>query len=248
MYKTSFRTITASYYRGAHGILLVYDVTNEQSFQSITTWLKDVQQYANEHVSIVLCGNKADLNHKRQVSYDQGKQLAKDLGLDFFETSAKTSDNVNAAFEKIIRNVIQKQNFLKNSIGAPSIVDGPSSTRKLENPSGASGASSGGCCWDCVAINQKKKKTNQKSPPQTQNNKQLNNIFINFYHLFMRKSKLSQCWLIFIVLFSSNHQMSSNCQKRHKMSQLRHCMHLHWQTLNYCSRIHRNVHFYYQWW
>ena len=141
-----FRTITASYYRGAHGILLVYDVTNEQSFQSITAWLKDVQQYANEHVSIVLCGNKADLNHKRQVSYEQGKQLAKDLGLDFFETSAKTSDNVNAAFEKIIRNVIQKQNYLKNSIGAPSMVDGPNPTRKLEKKEGEGASASGGCC------------------------------------------------------------------------------------------------------
>jgi Ras-related protein Rab-8A len=139
-----FRTITASYYRGAHGILLVYDVTNEASFNSISQWLKDVQQYASEHVSIVLVGNKADLNHKRQVSTEQGKELAKELGLEFFETSAKTSENVNSSFEKMIRNVIQKQNYLKNNLGGKQTVDGPKNINKLEE--GGNAPPSTGCC------------------------------------------------------------------------------------------------------
>lgn len=105
--------------------MLVYDVTNEQSFNSIGNWIRDVQQYATENVSIVLVGNKADLSSKRVVSTEQGQEFAKQWGLDFFETSAKTSINVNQSFEKIIKTVISKQNVLKTTVGDMPTIGGP---------------------------------------------------------------------------------------------------------------------------
>lgn len=71
-----FRTITSSYYRGAHGIVVVYDITDMESFQNVTAWLHEIDRYASAGVNRLLVGNKSDLAAKRQVSYEQGKEFA----------------------------------------------------------------------------------------------------------------------------------------------------------------------------
>eukprot|EP00640_Fibrocapsa_japonica_P003033 CAMPEP_0113941476 /NCGR_PEP_ID=MMETSP1339-20121228/7375_1 /TAXON_ID=94617 /ORGANISM="Fibrocapsa japonica" /LENGTH=262 /DNA_ID=CAMNT_0000945627 /DNA_START=33 /DNA_END=822 /DNA_ORIENTATION=+ /assembly_acc=CAM_ASM_000762 len=97
-----FRTITTGYYKGAHGILLLYDVTNAGSFESVRNWISQVDQHASRSVRRVLVGNKCDLpDDKRVVSEAQGRALAQEFGIPFFETSAKTGANVNTAFSHI---------------------------------------------------------------------------------------------------------------------------------------------------
>jgi len=93
-----FRTITSSYYRGAHGIIVVYDVTDADSFNNVKQWLHEIDRYAAENVNKLLVGNKSDLTAKRVVSTEQGKEFADSLGIEFLETSAKTAANVEQAF------------------------------------------------------------------------------------------------------------------------------------------------------
>jgi Ras-related protein Rab-1A len=93
-----FRTITSSYYRGAHGIIVVYDVTDADSFNNVKQWLHEIDRYAAENVNKLLVGNKSDLQGKRVVTTEQGKEFADSLGIEFLETSAKTSQNVEQAF------------------------------------------------------------------------------------------------------------------------------------------------------
>ncbi|CEL92628.1 unnamed protein product [Vitrella brassicaformis CCMP3155] len=93
-----FRTITSSYYRGAHGIIIVYDVTDKESFLNVKNWIAEIDKYATENVNKLLVGNKCDLASKKVVSYDEGKELADQLGIRFLETSAKNSHNVEQAF------------------------------------------------------------------------------------------------------------------------------------------------------
>ena len=87
----SFRSITRSYYRGAAGALLVYDVTRRDTFEHLASWLEDAKQHANPNMTIMLVGNKADLEHRRAVAKEEGAAFAEEHGLLFLETSAKTS-------------------------------------------------------------------------------------------------------------------------------------------------------------
>eukprot|EP00742_Colponemidia_sp_Colp-10_P000184 GILJ01000207.1.p1 GENE.GILJ01000207.1~~GILJ01000207.1.p1 ORF type:complete len:204 (-),score=34.34 GILJ01000207.1:255-866(-) len=93
-----FRTITSSYYRGAHGIIIVYDVTDRESFNNVKQWMAEIDRYACENVNKLLVGNKCDLVTKKLVTYDEGKELADSLGVQFLETSAKNSHNVEQSF------------------------------------------------------------------------------------------------------------------------------------------------------
>jgi len=93
-----FKTITSSYYKGAHGIIMVYDITDKQSFRDIDNWLAEVEKHASENVNKLLVGNKCDLEQNRQVSFEEGKAYAEQLGIKFIETSAKNSVNVDNAF------------------------------------------------------------------------------------------------------------------------------------------------------
>eukprot|EP01059_Diplonema_ambulator_P006107 TRINITY_DN15885_c0_g1_i2.p1 TRINITY_DN15885_c0_g1~~TRINITY_DN15885_c0_g1_i2.p1 ORF type:complete len:232 (+),score=110.85 TRINITY_DN15885_c0_g1_i2:55-696(+) len=97
-----FKTICAAYYRGAHCIMLVYDVTNRESFENVKMWLQEVRAYAREGVTLVVVGNKADLVGRRQVSKEEGEALAESLGTRLVETSAKTADNVHQAFRGVV--------------------------------------------------------------------------------------------------------------------------------------------------
>nr|KAJ0190785.1 hypothetical protein LSAT_V11C800393240 [Lactuca sativa] len=93
-----FRTITSSYYRGAHGIIIVYDVTDLESFNNVKQWLSEIDRYASENVNKLLVGNKCDLAESRAVSFDTAKEFADGIGIPFMETSAKDATNVEQAF------------------------------------------------------------------------------------------------------------------------------------------------------
>ena len=93
-----FRTITSSYYRGAHGIIMVYDVTEPESFKNISGWLNEIQRHATEGVNRLLIGNKCDAEDRKKVSFEEGNSYANQLGVKFLETSAKSSHNVEQAF------------------------------------------------------------------------------------------------------------------------------------------------------
>mmetsp|Transcript_15539 Transcript_15539/g.27821 ORF Transcript_15539/g.27821 Transcript_15539/m.27821 type:complete len:212 (-) Transcript_15539:27-662(-) len=93
----TFRSITRSYYRGAAGALLVYDISRRSSFEHLGRWLTDLKSNANPRTVIMLIGNKSDLN-RREVSYEEGAAFAKAHGIVFKETSAKTAEHVEDAF------------------------------------------------------------------------------------------------------------------------------------------------------
>ena len=92
-----FRTITSAYYRGADGIIMVYDVTSAESFDHVADWLTEVNRYANEGTCKLLVGNKSDMEDKA-VTTETAKAYADSLGIPFLETSAKNATNVEEAF------------------------------------------------------------------------------------------------------------------------------------------------------
>ena len=101
-----FKNIISSYYRGAHGILLIYDVTDKDSFRNLANWLIEIEKNANKNVLKVVIGNKTDLENRRVITYNQGKEFADTYGLKFLETSAKKNLNVNEAFETLGRELM----------------------------------------------------------------------------------------------------------------------------------------------
>ena len=127
-----FKNIISSYYRGAHGILLIYDVTDKDSFRNLANWLIEIEKNANKNVLKVVIGNKTDLENRRVITYNQGKEFADTYGLKFLETSAKKNLNVNEAFETLGRELMaasedkkiikQKQNK-KISVGKAENLD-----------------------------------------------------------------------------------------------------------------------------
>ena len=107
----AFQAITRTYYKGAIGALLVYDITRKETFIHVTKWLEEVRNNSSKTITVILIGNKKDLEDKRQVSYEEGEAFAKENGLMFLETSAKTAYNVVESFNlsaQCILNNIQK--------------------------------------------------------------------------------------------------------------------------------------------
>jgi Ras-related protein Rab-1A len=96
-----FRTITSSYYRGAHGILVCYDVTDMESYTNVLQWLEEVKRYASDTVNIIVIGNKCDLVTKRVVDSADAKRLCTDRGYQYVETSAKSGTNIEQAFNDL---------------------------------------------------------------------------------------------------------------------------------------------------
>lgn len=160
----SFRSITRSYYRGAAGALLVYDITRRETFRHLSTWLEEARQHSQSQMVIMLIGNKNDLEAKRVVSFEEGKAFAEEHGLIFMETSAKTALNVEQAFirtaemihDKIVSGELDVQNenhgikvgMMANRGGVNAGAGG--ATRNLASVRGNNGSGSirgnGGCC------------------------------------------------------------------------------------------------------
>ncbi|XP_060700377.1 ras-related protein Rab-37-like isoform X5 [Hemiscyllium ocellatum] len=93
-----FRSVTHAYYRDAQALLLLYDITSKSSFDNIRAWLTEVHEYAQQDVVIMLLGNKADITSERAIKREEGEKLAREYGVPFIETSAKTGINVELAF------------------------------------------------------------------------------------------------------------------------------------------------------
>lgn len=136
-----FKTITSSYYKGAHGIIVVYDITDKESFKNIDNWMNEVEKHASDNVSRILVGNKCDMDESRQVSTDEGKELADQYNIRFMETSAKESANVEEAFtlmtkeikSRVVHTDQRKPTQTGKKLSAPK-------NKKLEKKSG------GSCC------------------------------------------------------------------------------------------------------
>jgi len=108
-----FRTITKNYYKGANGIILLYDVTNQKSFQNIKTWLDQIKEEIEQKVSLMLVGNKIDDVDKRKVTKEEGENLAKELELLFYETSAKTGENIDEAFNCLVKKTVEEHSKIE---------------------------------------------------------------------------------------------------------------------------------------
>ena len=104
-----FKNIISSYYRGAQGIILVYDITDLDSFNNLNSWLIEIEKNASKNAYKILIGNKSDLENERKVQFSQGEEFEKQYGMKFFETSAKNSINVIEAFTAITKELIKKK-------------------------------------------------------------------------------------------------------------------------------------------
>lgn len=129
-----FKTITTAYYRTAMGFMLVYDVTDPNSFENVRNWYNNIKENARENVQIVLVGNKNDIPDKRQVTYEQGQALGQELGVPFLETSAKTADSVEEAFTTLAR-------LVKDNVDTESAAEAQQHVNVKDSSSGTSS-----CC------------------------------------------------------------------------------------------------------
>ena len=102
-----FKSITKNYYKGAHGIILIYDITNKRSFDNVKNWVDVIKEEVSEKVTIILVANKIDCNEERKVSTIEGKNIANEYGLQFFETSAKSGENINESFNYLIKKSVE---------------------------------------------------------------------------------------------------------------------------------------------
>ncbi|KAF8063388.1 ras-domain-containing protein [Lyophyllum atratum] len=129
-----FRTITSSYYRGAQGIILVYDVSNRESFDALPRWYSELETYVSSSVVKILVGNKVDKEFSRQVSTAEGEAFAKRMSSLFIEASAKTSVNVNEAFQEVVEQILD----------TPELWEGTKGTGSGQNTSSGRGGVPGG--------------------------------------------------------------------------------------------------------
>ena len=138
-----FRTITTAYYRGAMGILLVYDVTDDKSFGNIGNWVRNIDTHAAPNVAKLLVGNKCDLVDKRVVEEARGRALAEEYGMDFLECSAKSALNVDEAFIRLAREI---KTAVLDAGNAPSAAQPQGATVTPGAPgAGAKGKGKEGC-------------------------------------------------------------------------------------------------------
>ena len=145
----NFRSITRAYYKNSVCALVVYDITNRDSFNNISNWVEDCKNQSPKTIFMVLVGNKSDLNDKRVISVDEGRELAEKYNMIFFETSAKTGENVELIFFKSAEEIAKKIEAgyydLENDCG---IKQGINQSRQIQIGDTGSQRSKndGGCC------------------------------------------------------------------------------------------------------
>ncbi|EIN08001.1 GTPase [Punctularia strigosozonata HHB-11173 SS5] len=142
-----YRAITAAYYRGAVGALLVYDITKHGSYTNVTRWLKELRDHADANIVIMLVGNKSDLKHLRAVPTDEAKAFSTENGLSFIETSALDATNVESAFQTTLTDIyriVSRQTLEQNA----DPIKPPTGDTRTINPSvdNSASAPSGKCC------------------------------------------------------------------------------------------------------
>ena len=107
-----YRSITSAYYKGAKGAFIVYDITRKATFENIDKWIADLKTNGDSNISIVLIGNKSDLEEKREVTKEEGLKKSQDCKTAFMETSALNGDNVHKAFDELIEQIYQNNSSL----------------------------------------------------------------------------------------------------------------------------------------
>ena len=100
-----FRAITKNYYKGANGIILIYDVTNSKTYDNVKNWVSQIREEASPNTVVYLCGNKIDMKELRMLKTEDGVKLAEEFGFPFKETSAKEGININETFEDLIERI-----------------------------------------------------------------------------------------------------------------------------------------------
>ena len=105
-----FKTIVSTYYRGAHGIIIVYDISNEETFLNLPKWITDANKYTEPSVPKIIVGNKIDSEDKRVIPYKEGYDYAKEQGFEFLEVSAKHNINIEELFIKLCENITPNLN------------------------------------------------------------------------------------------------------------------------------------------
>ncbi|TKR96299.1 hypothetical protein L596_010341 [Steinernema carpocapsae] len=140
-----YGSIVPTYYKHALGAILVYNITETQSFQNARRWLNDIQKYANRDMMVLLVGNKTDLEELRVVPMEEAKEFAVENGLSFIETSALNNDNVRTAFSKILMDIYE-HNYGRNAVLQAEEVEWPPIT--LDNRPTDSTRRRKKCCFN----------------------------------------------------------------------------------------------------
>ena len=113
-----YRTIAKNYFKGSHGILLLYDITKTNSFENIREWIRDIKEEVSEKAIIFLIGNKIDLGEQRKISKEKGVELAEEYKIPFFEASAKSGENVDEVFKALYRKISEVYGDMEKERGA----------------------------------------------------------------------------------------------------------------------------------
>ena len=103
-----YKAITSAYYKGSKGALVIYDITQKETFANIEKWVNDLKCKGDPKITVIIIGNKNDLEEKRQISKEQGEEKAKSFGCAFLETSAFSGDNIEKAFEMMVKEIYDK--------------------------------------------------------------------------------------------------------------------------------------------
>ena len=113
-----YRTIAKNYYKGSHGILLLYDITKQSSFDNIREWVRDIKEEVSEKAIIFLIGNKIDIEEERKISKEKGEELAEEFKIPFFEASAKSGKNVDEVFKALYNKICEIYGDLERERGS----------------------------------------------------------------------------------------------------------------------------------
>ena len=113
-----YRTIAKNYYKGSHGILLLYDITKQSSFDNIREWVRDIKEEVSEKAIIFLIGNKIDIEDQRKISKEKGEELAEEFKIPFFEASAKSGENVDEVFKALYNKICEIYGDLEKERGS----------------------------------------------------------------------------------------------------------------------------------
>ena len=110
-----YKVLSKNYYNNSNAFIIVYDITNLESFESVMNWIDQIKENAPENVKSILLGNKSDLEEKRKISEEEGKNLAKKININFYETSAQNGVNIEKAIDDLVKDVINDENFIKEN-------------------------------------------------------------------------------------------------------------------------------------
>ena len=103
-----YKSITRAYYKNSACALIVYDISSKETFDNVSSWIEDCSKNASNTINMVLIGNKSDLKDKREVNYEEGHELAEKFGIKFYETSAKTGENIQEIFADSVNDIATK--------------------------------------------------------------------------------------------------------------------------------------------